>query len=382
MNKYYVQERGFLNMAERIFTSPAKYIQGKNAIEKIGTELKEIGSQAAVIADEIVWDIAGDKVVDTLKNSNIQSTKIVFNGESSEEEINRITKEAKESGATMVIGVGGGKTLDTAKAIADEVDAYTVIVPTAASADAPTSALSVVYSDEGVFEGYRFYNRNPDLILLDTKIIAAAPPRMLTSGIADAMATWVEARAVIQNGGPNQVGGRITIAAEAIAERCEEVLFEYGHLAYEAVKVKAVTPAVEQVVEANTLLSGLGFESGGLAAAHAIHNGFTALSGEIHHLTHGEKVAFGTMAQLALEDRTLEEIEFYLDFYISLDLPVTLEDIKLKDAKREDIMKVAEAANVEGETIHNGFDVTADEIADAIFAADQYAKAYKEKYNL
>src|SRR5699024_1269571 len=121
-------------MAERIFTSPAKYIQGKNAIEKIGTELKEIGSQAAVIADEIVWDITVNKIVDTIKKSNIQSTKIVFNGESSEEEINRITKEAKESGATTVIGVGCGKTLDTAKAIADEVDAYTVIVPTAASA--------------------------------------------------------------------------------------------------------------------------------------------------------------------------------------------------------------------------------------------------------
>src|SRR5699024_2660684 len=105
--------------------------------------------------------------------------------------------------------------------------------------------------------------------------------------------------------------------------------------------------------------------------------GFTALSGEIHHLTHGEKVAFGTMAQLALEDRTLEEIEFYLDFYISLDLPVTLEDIKLKDAKRKDIMKVAEAANVKGERIDNGFYGTAEEIADAIFADDQYAQAYK-----
>src|SRR5699024_8611065 len=148
-------------------------------------------------------------------------------------------------------------------------------------------------------------------------------------------------------------------------------------LAYEAVKVKAVTPAVEQVVEANTLLSGLGFESGGLVAAHAIHNGFTALCGEIHHLTHCEKVAIGTMAQLALEDRTLEGIEFYHNFYIRLDLPVTLKDITLKDAKREDIMKVAEAANVEGETIHNGLEVTADEITDDIFAADQYAKAYK-----
>jgi glycerol dehydrogenase len=165
-----------------------------------------------------------------------------------------------------------------------------------------------------------------------------------------------------------------------MAEKCEEVLFKYGHLAYESVKAKVVTPPLEAVVEANTLLSGLGFESGGLAAAHAIHNGFTALEGEIHHLTHGEKVAFGTLVQLALEKRSLEEIERYIAFYISLGLPVTLEDIKLKDASKEDIMKVAEAATIEEETIHAAFDVTADDVADAIIAADQYAKAFKEKH--
>src|SRR5699024_12418424 len=98
-----------------------------------------------------------------------------------------------------------------------------------------------------------------------------------------------------------------TIAAKAIAEKCEQVLFEYGHLAYESVKAKVVTPALEYIVEANTLLSGLGFESGGLSAAHAVHNGFTALDGDIHKLSHGEKVAFGTLVQLALEDRSLEE---------------------------------------------------------------------------
>lgn len=368
------------NTLERIFISPAKYIQGKNTIQKIGSHLKDIGKQAAVIADETVWNIAGHAVVDALKQENINPEEIMFKGESSEDKIMRITKEAQKSGATIIIGVGGGKALDTAKAIADELDAYNVIVPTAASADAPTSALSVVYSDDGIFEGYRFYNRSPDLIILDTKIIAGAPPRLLASGIADAMATWVEARAVINNGGKNQVGGTTTIAAEAIAKKCEEILFKYGHLAYESAKVKVATPALEQVVEANTLLSGLGFESGGLAAAHAIHNGFTALSGDIHQLTHGEKVAFGTLAQLALEDRSLDEIEYYIDFYIGLDLPVTLEDIKLKDATRDDIMKVAEAATVDGETIHNGFNITADEVADAIFAADQYAKSFKQKY--
>src|SRR5699024_8765151 len=130
----------------------------------------------------------------------------------------------------------------------------TVIIPTTASTDAPTSALSVVYSDEGVFEGYRFYKKNPDLVVVDTKVIAGAPDRFMSSGIADALATWVEARSVIKAEGNTMAGGTTTIAGQAIAEKCEQILFEYGHLAYESVKAKAVTPALESVVEANTLL--------------------------------------------------------------------------------------------------------------------------------
>lgn len=368
------------DMTERIFTSPAKYVQGKNVIQNIGEYVKDLGEQTIVIADETVWDIAGNELVNQLKHKNLKAEKVIFNGEASKTEIQRITDIAKNANATVVIGVGGGKTLDTAKAVSDELNGYTVIVPTTASTDAPTSALSVVYSDDGVFEGYRFYNKNPDLVVVDTKIIAGAPPRFLASGIADALATWVEARSVILAGGNTMAGGKTTIAGQAIAEKCEETLFKYANLAYESVKVKSVTPALESVVEANTLLSGLGFESGGLGAAHAIHNGFTALHGDIHNMTHGEKVAFGTLVQLALEKRDLREIERYIALYTSLDLPVTLEDIKLKDATRDDIMKVAQAATTEGETIHQAFKVTADDVADAIFAADQYAKAYKEKH--
>ncbi|MFP7495095.1 glycerol dehydrogenase [Terribacillus saccharophilus] len=362
---------------EKVFISPSRYVQGKDVLLKAGEYVKKIGDNALVLADDFVWDLAGNTVLENLEQSGVQTKKIVFGGEASTEEIKRIADEGKES--NVVIGIGGGKTLDTAKAVADELQAGVVIMPTTASTDAPTSALSVIYSAEGTFESYKFYDKNPDLVLVDTKIISQAPPRFLASGIADAMATWVEARASIEGRGQNMAGGLATIAGQAIAEKAEEVLFEYGLLAYEANKRQIVTPALEAVVEANTLLSGLGFESGGLGAAHAIHNGFTALHGEIHSLTHGEKVAFGTLTQLALEDRTLDEINTYVDFYLALGLPVTLEDIKLKDVSDEDLLKVAELAVQEGETIHSlPGTITADQVVDAIKAADQYAKAYKE----
>ncbi|QNR20789.1 glycerol dehydrogenase [Exiguobacterium sp. Helios] len=366
-------------MSERVFISPAKYVQGKNVIDRLGTYVSPIGDVALVIADDVVWGIVEERVQASFSTEGIKIEKADFSGEASKHEVERIATQAKDAAVKFVMGVGGGKTLDTAKAVSDELHLPVVIVPTIASTDAPTSALSVIYSEDGIFESYRFYNKNPDLVLVDTKLISEAPARFFASGIADALATWVEVRSVIAFGGSTMAGGRPTIAAEAIAKRCEEVLFEHGRLAYESVQAKVVTPALEAVVEANTLLSGLGFESGGLAAAHAIHNGFTALDGDIHHLTHGEKVAFGTLVQLALEEHPQEEIERYIAFYMDLGLPVTLEDVKLKDASREDILKVGQAATAEGETIHSGFDVTADEVADAIIAADRYSKAYQAK---
>ncbi|WP_113869674.1 glycerol dehydrogenase [Paraliobacillus ryukyuensis] len=364
---------------EKVFISPSRYVEGKGILAKTGEYVKKIGNHALVIADDFVWDLVGNAVLENLQASDIQSKKIMFNGEASTEEINRIVAAGSDS--NVVIGLGGGKTLDTAKAVADELDKNVVIMPTTASTDAPTSGLSVIYTEKGTFDKYKFYNKNPELVLVDTQVIAQAPPRFLVSGIADAMATWVEVRASIKGHGTNMAGGNATIAAQAIAEKAEEVLFDYGILAYESNKRKIVTPALEAVVEANTLLSGIGFESGGLAGAHAIHNGFTALHGDIHTLTHGEKVAFGTLTQLALgdhKDHKLDEINRYIDFYLALGLPVTLEDIKLKNVSDEDLMKVAELAVQEGESIHNlPGRITADQVVDAIKAADQYAQAYK-----
>ncbi len=97
-----------------------------------------------------------------------------------------------------------------------------------------------------------------------------------------------------------------------------------------ASEAKVVTPALENIIEANTLLSGIGFESGGLAAAHAIHNGFTALTGDIHHLTHGEKVAYGTLVQLFLENRPKEVLDKYIRFYQQIGMQPLLKKCILK----------------------------------------------------
>ncbi|MCC5890941.1 MAG: glycerol dehydrogenase [Alkalibacterium sp.] len=364
---------------DKIFVSPNRYIQGKDLVHHAAQYMDHFGEQVIVLADDFVQDLAANELIENLSET-FKVTKVTFNGECSMKEINRISDIAKEKSVDFILGMGAGKALDTAKAVADMVKVPIVVFPTLASTDAPTSGLSVVYTEDGAFDQYLFYKKNPDLVLMDTAIIAGAPARMMASGISDAMATLVEARAVKQKNGNTMSGGKATISGFAIAEKCEEVLFDYGVLAYESNKQNVVTPALEAIVEANTLLSGLGFEDSGLAAAHAIHNGFTAVDGDIHHLTHGEKVAYGTLTQLVLENKTIEEIDRYLEMYIALDLPVTLEQMHLDDKTHEELLDVGKSATKEGETMDNmPFVVTPEDVVEAIRAVDVYAKSYMQR---
>ena len=156
----------------------------------------------------------------------------------------------------------------------------------------------------------------------------------------------------------------------ALAELCFRTLMTEGVKAKIALDAGACTEAVDKIIEANTLLSGIGFESGGLAGAHAIHNGLTILP-ECHHMYHGEKVAFGTLVQLVLENVAKGDMDAILEFCIAVGLPVTLKQLGVEDPSREKILSVAKAACAENDTLHNmPFDVWPELVADAIFAAD------------
>lgn len=359
-----------------IFASPRKYIQGAGTLKKIGKFVSPFGETALLIADDTVWQSCKDDFTESFENYKLKFHHQVFHGESSAQEIDRLAKVARAQATDYVIGLGGGKTLDTAKGVANELRQPVAILPSVASTDAPCSALSVIYTPDGSFESYRFYNSNPDLVLIDTAVCVRAPSRMFASGMGDALATNVEAFSVLQGHANSMLGGRPSISGMAIASACERTIFKHGYAALLAAEQHVVTPAVEAVVEANTLMSGLGFENGGLSAAHAIHDGFTALQGDVHLLMHGEKVAFGTLVQLVLQFTPLEDFARFVRFYRKVGLPTTLEDMHLGNASRDDIMKVAELACSKRDTLHN-LDVRIQPIhvRDAIFAADKLSKS-------
>ena len=362
-----------------VFTSPSRYTQGKGATAALGAEMTALGLEGPVLI------IAGKTAIGLLAQTWQRSLEAVglkhvvhrFSGECSFTEIERVKATGQQISARTIVGAGGGKVLDTARAAAAGLDLPVVNCPTVASSDAPCSALSVIYNDEGVFQEYRFYRKNPDLVLVDTEVIAQAPPRLLVAGMGDALATWFEARTCVAGHVKNMRGGGSTQTAAALADLCYRTLLEDGAAALRAVETKVVTPALERLIEANTLLSGLGFESSGLAAAHAVHNGLTVAPGT-HNYFHGEKVAFGLLVQLILEGAPRATLEQVLGFSTEVGLPITLAEIGLSELPRDRLAQIAARAAAPGETIHNEpFEVTPDMVADAILAADAVGRAWK-----
>jgi glycerol dehydrogenase len=361
---------------EKIIQSPGKYIQGAGELSKLPQRVADFGDAALVLLSGTMMRTKNDALKASFEAAGITYVSEKFGGECAQSEIGRLRKIVGDKGLKVVVGIGGGKTLDTAKAVAHYEGLPVIIAPSIASTDAPCSALSVIYTDDGVFESYLVLPKNPEMVIMDTDVVKQAPARLFVAGMGDALATYFEAQATYDSFSTVMSGGHVTNSALRLARLCFDILMADGLKAKLAIENHVCSAAVENVIEANTYLSGVGFESGGLAAAHAIHNGLTVLS-ECHHMYHGEKVAFGTIAQLIMENRPDDEIEEVLDFCESVGLPVTLKGLGCEEVTEEKIMAVAEASTAEGETIYNmPCEVTAESVYAAIMAADALGRWY------
>ncbi len=358
----------------KMFCSPTKYIQGPGLLGEMDKYILKLGTKPMVIVDAFVYRSI-DRILEKMfNNAGIDYDVIEFQGECCSSTIDKIKDAVMANGDDIVIGIGGGKTLDTAKAVSYYTKYPVVIAPTAASTDAPCSSLSVLYTEEGVFDKYLFLDASPNMILVDSEVISKAPVRLFVAGMGDALATYFEARAVQRSGKKNQVHEHPTIAGFTLAETCYKMLMADGIAAKTAIEAKCCTKAVENIIETNTYLSGVGFESGGLGAAHAVQKGLTVIE-ELHPILHGEKVAFCTLVQLVLENAPADEIKTVLQFNKAVGLPVCFADMGLEEIEPERVRAIAEKTCVEGSTIFNmPFEITVDSVCNAILAADAMGK--------
>ena len=364
----------------RGFASPSRYFQGEGVVDQIGRQIKPLGKRFLLLADDVVLGIAGERVKDSLRTENLELVTEIFRGECCEKEISRLSARASEDRVDAVIGMGGGKAVDTAKMINFKTGLPVVVVPTVASNDASTSQLAVVYDDNHVKAGVFFMDRGSDLILVDTGIISRSPIRTFRAGIGDAISTSFEAEACHISKANNIFGVKPATAALSLARLSLDILKRHALDAIRAVEAQKVTEDLDLVVEATILLSGLGFESGGLAAAHSIHGGFTAIPAMQKSL-HGELVAFGVLAQCVLENRDDLFMKEMVDFYNAIGLPMTLADLGLTSNRDESLSVVAGKVCVPGSYIYNmPVPIDEEKVIQSILAADELGTAAKAMY--
>ncbi|MBN8210457.1 iron-containing alcohol dehydrogenase family protein [Bacillus sp. NTK071] len=334
----------------QVRATPGLYECRAGVLQNLPRLLHEGGfANVFVISGKQSWEAARDYFPDL---SAYQVAYSTYSGECSETEIARQAELATIHSADFILGVGGGKVLDVAKAVGNEINKDVGLVPTLASTCAATTPLSVKYTDEGKFVTYTIFPRSTYLVLVEPEILLHSPVAYLRAGIGDTLAKWYEARALIE--GLPSTPVPVQLAYE-VAKSCREVLVKDGETAVEDQQNGRLSDAFIRVIETNLLsggmVGGLGDRYGRIAGAHSIHNGLTYVQ-EAHTFLHGEKVAYGILVQLVLEGEW-EEVRGLLDFYKEIGLPISLESIGVEAINVERVSHViADYATREGESIH------------------------------
>jgi glycerol dehydrogenase len=324
-------------------TGPSQYVNRAGILSKAGECIAPWGNRALISGGKTALAVSEERLTRSLDKAGVKWRKLLFTGESSPANIARIKEPAQYLNANVIIGVGGGKSLDAAKQAATELGLPIVCIPTIAATCSATTALSVIYSDRGEFQRVHVQARNPSLVLVDPEIITNSPGIYLRAGIMDSLAKWYEGRAVwpsVQN--PDVQ----TMSAFQLAE----VLYK-GHRkhATNAVRLNAehrVDDALIQTLDIVILLTGMiqSLAKGTLftGLAHPVHNGMTLIK-ESHDVLHGLKVGYGIMVQLCVQKCPRKEFEDALSFFRGLGLEPSLKGLNLP-FDRELILRVADKA--------------------------------------
>ena len=350
-------------METKIMVFPHRYVQGPGALASISEHLLLLGvCRPLVLLDPAVINVCREPIANDLEPKDMACQFLTFSGDSTWAEVARVKEACIEGQHDAIIACGGGKTLDTGRAAAAcDVTNCGVVppepmadfgagviciqVPTIASTDAATSRACLIYDDKGGFETVIFVPTNPAMVLVDTTIISKAPVRTFVAGMGDALATYFEADTNRQTKALTPAGGRQTHLALTLARLAFDLLMKNGLNAKQENQAGIAGPALEAVVEANTLLSGLGFENGGLSAAHAIADCLTLFKDRFNTPPlHGEMVSYGTVVHLLLEGRDAKILDQVISFCKSVNLPTTLKSMGLSEISDEILWELAIAS--------------------------------------
>lgn len=347
--------------------APAQVLRGNQALEQSGDAIARLGKRPLVVGGDRTLASLTSKLKPVLEQQQLSYSSASYTPDCSEASLSALKEAAASHQADLIIGIGGGKALDTAKLLAYQCQLPIVTIPTSGATCAAWTALSNIYSDEGAFLYDVPLNHCPDLLILDYNLIQTAPQRTLIAGIGDALAKWYEASV---SSGSSPV--TLIIAAVQQARVLRDILFQKSADALKEPGSEAWREVVDATVLLAGVIGGLGGAQCRTVAAHAVHNGLTHLP-SAHDALHGEKVAYGILVQLRLEEilqgnqLAASARQQLLKFYSEIGLPQTLEDLGLGNITLAELRKAAEIACNPNSDIHRlPFEVVPDQLMAAM----------------
>jgi uncharacterized oxidoreductase len=350
--------------------APSEYILKEGILEQLEAKLLERGfHKLLIVRGQKSWQAAQ---LFWPELSKLEFTEYTYGGECSLSEIAKLTELVSNGSYDALLGVGGGKVLDLVKAVSHLTHIPHCLIPTLASNCSPWTPISVIYDDAGAFIRYDLYPESASLVLIEPVILIKAPLELLIAGIGDTLAKWYEADVQIAVIEDKPVPLQIS---HYTAGQCKELLLRHSEEAIEAAKTGVINSGFIKVVETIIVLGGMvgGFGDyyGRIAGAHAIHNGLTVIE-ETHHALHGEKVAYGILVQLVLENKW-PEIEGLIPFYQQLYLPVSLTQLGIANPSEEIIKAIAAKSVIPEESMHVMpiGPITSARVSEAIAALEQ-----------
>jgi len=333
--------------------APVRVLRGEGAWAQALELIPALSRRPLVLGRSQATSALRQDLAVQLQSAGLQVEPALLRRDCCEEDLILLAEQAAAAAVDAVIAVGGGKVLDGGKLLADRLQLTCITVPTSAATCAGWTALANVYAPEGAFRYDVALSRCPELLVFDHALVRQAPPRTLASGIADAVAKWYEASVSSAGSGDGLIQQAVQMA---------RVLRDQLLLDAEAAMADPFAEAWGRVAEACGLSAGLIGGIGGArcrtVAAHAVHNGLTQLSA-CHHQLHGEKVGFGILVQLRLEEvlggsqLAAQARRQLLPFFAALGLPLTLADLGLAQASLADLQQVCEFACRPGSDLHH-----------------------------
>lgn len=370
----------------------ANYTIGENAYEEVGTVCAMYGKRALLIGGELALKAGKKRLEDALEQSGKtdgqQDQKdtygnsgksawekpeivdtVLFGSDCTYKRIDELSQHAKECGADMIFGMGGGKALDTAKGAAQRAGLPVFTFPTIAATCAATTALSVVYKEDGNFDSFYFFDKPARHCFIDTRIIAEAPECYLRAGIGDTIGKYFECHFAARG---DQLEHSSALGRE-ISNMCYLPFPEYAKKALEECRENRAGTALCQAVLANIVSTGLVsllvIDDYNCAIAHSVYYGLVLLPGFEEEYLHGDVVAYGVLVQLAV-DGQLDEARELKGFLETLGIRTTLAQMNV-NTDRENLKEVLKETVTGPDMDHIPYPVTEDMVYEAMLRVEE-----------